>query len=409
MRRAAVVPLALPVVAALTMGAASSSPAAAPVVRLGIDGAHNANVSVAAAGFGVVVTWAARGSTSTDVYAAFSRDGGASFNAPIRVNDVPGDVRASGEQAPRVAIGGGVHVAWSSRSGETPVIRAASAPGPDHAFQPAISVHPDKLRGIRGWTSLAVDPRGAVHVAWLDGRGAAEAAPTHATPRQDLYQAVRGPDGALREARVATDVCFCCKTAVAAGPDDAVYVAWRHIYPGSLRDIAVARSDDGGRTFGAPVRLSEDGWVLDGCPDDGPSLATGAAKVLHVAWPTQVSEQTGKGIFYSYSTDGGRTFAPRLRLDEAGNAAHPQIAAAEGRVFVVWDEAAGGGARRIRMRSIDAASGASAGPALRPVATLGTGVTTTYPAVAAVPGGAVVVWTETSGSRSTVVVARAGP
>ena len=44
---------------------------------------------------------------STDVYAAFSRDGGASFGAPARVNDVDGDARVSGEQAPRVALGDG--------------------------------------------------------------------------------------------------------------------------------------------------------------------------------------------------------------------------------------------------------------------------------------------------------------
>src|SRR6185295_9760343 len=157
---------------------------------------------------------------------------------------------------------------------------------------------------------------------------------------------------------------------------------------------AVARSDDGGRTFGEPVRLSEDGWVLDGCPDDGPSLALDTAGVLHVAWPTQVSETTGKGIFYSYSTDGGRSFAPRMRLDEAGGAAHPQIAAADGRAFVVWDES-GAGAKRIRLRTV-AAPGSAAGTATPgPVTSLPTGAGATYPAVAATSEGAVVTWAET--------------
>jgi hypothetical protein len=415
MRRAALVLLGFPTVAALTIAAAASTPAA-PVVRLGIDGLSNANVSIAAAGSGVVVTWAARGGESTDVYAAWSRDGGATFEKPVRVNDVPGDARASAEQSPRVAIGNGVHVAWSSRAGDMAVIRAASAPGPDHRFLPAASVHPDKLEGIRGWTSLAVDPRGALHVAWLDGRGdvagpgspAPSAGMKRHDTRQDIYQAVRAADGSLRETRIATDVCFCCKTAVAAGPDDLVYVAFRNIYPGSLRDIAVARSGDGGRTFSDPVRLSQDGWVLDGCPDDGPALALDAARVLHVAWPTQVSEKAGKGIFYSYSTDGGRTFAPRLRLDESGGAAHPQIAAGDGRAYVVWDEAAAGGPRTIRMRSIAApkSTGGTATPG--PATTLTTGAAATYPAVAATPDGAVVTWAETTGSQSTVVVARAG-
>jgi hypothetical protein len=61
-------------------------------------------------------------------------------------------------------------------------------------------------------------------------------------------------------------VCFCCKTAIASGPDGSVYVAWRHIYPPNVRDMAVARSTDGGRTFAPPVRVSTDGWALDGAP-----------------------------------------------------------------------------------------------------------------------------------------------
>ena len=33
-------------------------------------------------------------------------------------------------------------------------------------------------------------------------------------------------------------VCYCCKTAIAAGPADTLYLAWRHVYPGNMRDMA---------------------------------------------------------------------------------------------------------------------------------------------------------------------------
>jgi hypothetical protein len=67
-----------------------------------------------------------------------------------------------------------------------------------------------------------------------------------------------------QESPVAANVCFCCKTSVTTGPRGVVYVAWRHIYPVNLRDMAVASSTDGGRTFSQPVRVSEDGWQLGG-------------------------------------------------------------------------------------------------------------------------------------------------
>ena len=237
---------------------------------------------------------------------------------------------------------------WVSRQGGASVVRAARARVGEQAFAPAITVHADNLTGARGWASLAVGQDAAVHVAWLDGRDAQDeraGAPAaghsgHKGMRQDLFQAVLRPDGTRTETRVAENVCFCCKTGVATAPDGTVYVAWRHIYPPNLRDIAVARSTDGGRTFAPPVRVSEDGWAIDGCPDDGPSIAVDAGGVLHVAWPTLVpGSDRGKGIFYSDSSDGGRTFAPRVRLDDGGGAAaHPQLAVGGDRVVVVWDQ-----------------------------------------------------------------------
>jgi hypothetical protein len=223
--------------------------------------------------------------------------------------------------------------------------------------------------------------------------------------RQDVYHAVLRA-GAKEEIRIATDVCFCCKTAVATGPDGAVYVAFRHIFPPNIRDIAVARSTDGGRTFGAPVRVSEDGWAIDGCPDDGPSIAVDARNVLHVAWPTHVSPAEGKGIFYATSRDGGRTFLPRIRLDgESGPAAHPQLAVAADRVVVVWDERGGvSTSRRVRLREM------STGPAALPseIQTLSDDASATYPAVAATEAFTLVAWTEETAAGSQIRVRRLG-
>ena len=420
---------ALAVAAAISLaggssfGAGGAAPATEPL-RLGTAGAANSGVSLAASGASVVATWAARSGAVTDVYAAWSRDGGASFEAPLRVNDVAGDARVSGEQAPRVAGSATTRIVWVSSQGGTAVVRSAARPSGEPAFAAASTVHREGLTGARGWASLAVGPDGAAHVAWLDGRGdppkdgatakPAEPGPAahaghgggrHGGSRQDLFQATVLPDGTRSETRIATNVCFCCKTAVATAPDGSVYVAWRHIYPPNLRDIAIARSLDGGRTFDAPVRVSEDGWAIDGCPDDGPSIAVDGRGALHVAWPTRVSE-LGKGIFYSRSTDGGRTFAPRARVDETpGGAGHPQLALAGDRVVVVWDEKGESG-RRARLREISAAAGAAAWPPqLEPAVVLATG-SVSYPAVAATEKATLAAWTEGEGAASSIRVLR---
>jgi hypothetical protein len=76
-------------------------------------------------------------------------------------------------------------------------------------------------------------------------------------------------------------VCYCCKTAVAAGPNGSLYAAWRHVYPGNIRDIAFTVSRDNGRTFAAPLRVSDDHWVLDGCPENGPAMAIDGRDRVH--------------------------------------------------------------------------------------------------------------------------------
>ncbi len=402
--------------AALILAAAVGSGSDSGPVRVGLDGAVNNNVSVAAAGAEVVVAWAARSGAATDVYAAWSRDGGAKFGAPVRVNHVPGDARVSGEQAPRVVLGSGVEVVWASRQGGTSVVRAARARVGERTFDPAVTVHDEHLAGVRGWASLAAGKDATTHVAWLDGRNArkeragAGGHSGHGDMRQDLFHASLLPDGTRVEARVAENVCFCCKTGVATSPDGTVYVAWRHIYPPNLRDIAVARSTDGGRTFAPPVRVSEDGWAIDGCPDDGPSIAVDAGGVVHVAWPTLVpGSDRGKGIFYSDSSDGGRTFAPRVRLDDGGGAAaHPQLAVGGDRVVVVWDQQ-GPKSRRIHSRTISRASQAAGWtPVPGPPAVLSGDLPAIYPAVAATETSTVVAWTEEARTGSIVRVLRIG-
>ena len=396
--------------AVLMLGGAS---AARPVpasgtdpIRLAVEGATNTGVSLAASGREVVATWAASAPGSTDVYAAVSRDDGQTFGSATRVNDVAGDARVSGEQAPRAGVGSGVAVVWCSKAGTSARIRAArSGPGA-LTFARAITVHPEELPGARGWASLARDPEGNAHVVWLDGRAADRGAATRSM-RQDIFHAVWRKDGSHEETTVATDVCFCCKTAVAVGPEGAVYVAWRHVYPTNLRDIAVARSTDGGKTFSAPVRVSADGWQIAGCPDDGPALAVDETGVLHIAWPTMVggADRAVKGIFYSYSADGGRTFAARRRIDEEGTgAAHPQIAAGAGRVAIVWDEA--GATRHAFLREVSTDPKRPGWtPVLGAIRVLSAGPAV-YPAIAATTSSLVAAWTETTAAGSEIRVRR---
>ena len=245
--------------------------------------------------------------------------------------------------------------------------------------------------GDRGWPSLALDSRGTAHAIWLDHRGLAaarrrrEPGTTKAAAHDGVamaqksglyYAAARARRPTERE--LAKGVCYCCKTALAAGADQAVYAAWRHVYPGNIRDIAFTVSRDGGRSFAAPIRVSEDTWAINGCPDDGPAIAVDAQGKSIWRGRRWLAAPNPEGALFYASTRDGRTFTPRTRSprSEAPKPAHPQIVVdRRGRIVVAWDELLNG--QRLAAAREVSKSGQRVN--FGPVITLSPGKPATYP------------------------------
>lgn len=364
---------------AIVLTAAVSNHAASDPVTLSVSGRANSNVSLAAIGPFVAAVWSAAASGgATDVFAASSRDGGRTFSVPVRVNSTPGDARVNGEQPPRLALKAGtggvaeIAVVWTTKgSAGTKLLSATSTDG-GRTYSASALVPGSDAPGNRGWEALGVGPDGRFFSVWLDHRklvaphqmvmagehhhvsgaaAAASAAPTRPAASLDgaataqlsqLY--IAALDGTTIPQAVTGGVCYCCKTAIAAGAGNSLFLAWRHVYPGNMRDIAFTVSRDGGRTFAPPVRVSEDTWQIDGCPDDGPSMAVDRQGTVHVVWPSVVTERGGqvKALFHAMTRD-GRTFTPRERIPTEGQANHPQLTIdGTGTLAVVWDESGTG-------------------------------------------------------------------
>jgi hypothetical protein len=162
-----------------------------------------------------------------------------------------------------------------------------------------------------------------------------------------------------------------------------------------------------GRTFGPSERVSEDNWMLDGCPENGPSITVDARDRVHVVWPTllpatdSTSEPT-LALFYATSAD-GRTFTPRARVPTEGAARHPQIAlGSRDGLFIVWDEQ-DAGTRRVAAARAEAGGKEPVTFVRQPLADAGPAG---YPVVASVADAEVVAWTSGSGASSTIKLTR---
>jgi hypothetical protein len=390
-------------------------------IRLGLPGRASATPSIAARGDFVVVAWGASlPQGGGDVFVSVSRDAARSFAEPVRVDARIGEARLGGELPPRVALGPArsgdtpaIHVTWGARaslreSALTEIRTARSVDGGRTFEKPAV-LNAEGAGGDRGWHATAMDPRGVAHAVWLDHRAIPSRKPGEAhvhgtgvdmSQMSGLYYAGAGP-GSERE--LTRGVCYCCKTALVVSDEGAIYAAWRHVYPGSIRDIAFTMSADGGRTFAAPARVSVDNWTLAGCPDDGPAIALDREGPVHIVWPTVIDGPAPEGaIFYASTRDGSR-FTPRVRVPTLGGPkpSHPQILAdGDGSLVVAWDEAVGGMRRAAVRRVTFDRTGL---PVFGEVQGLG-GEGGAFPVMAASSRGILAAWTRGSGVSSHVVV-----
>jgi hypothetical protein len=417
MRRAFVAVL----IVATALGATLSLGATVSGVTLAVPGRSNQTPWAAALGPFVAVAWGAQVTDGKpDVFVAVSRDSGQTFGPAVRVNGIEGEARLGGELPPRVALvprSGGVPeivVAYGAKTTGTAIKVSRSSDG-GRTFSSARELQAPGVAGDRGWHALTIDNTGDVHVMWLDHRGMvsdqAESPAHHEAAAMDgaamaqrsgLYYA-KGT--APEERELLKGVCYCCKVALASGADGAIIGAWRHVYPGNIRDIAFTLSRDGGRSFAAPQRLSEDRWQLAGCPDDGPALAVDKDGTIHAVWPTVMGGDKPEGaIFYASSRD-GRTFSPRTRVPTLGSPKpmHPQIVAgAAGTLVVAWDEVIGG-VRQASTRAVGFDEGGQ--PTFGPITRLGApDAPSSYPMLVSTPAGLLAVYVEGKPGASSIRV-----
>jgi hypothetical protein len=104
-----------------------------------------------------------------------------------------------------------------------------------------------------------------------------------------------------------------------------------------FRDIAVARSEDGGKTFRSSI-VNHDGWELYACPTDGASMTVDGSGRIDVVWFTAKADVPR--VYIASSIDHGTSFAKPELLDpgqKAAKHAHA-VAVGDGLVLAAWDD-----------------------------------------------------------------------
>ncbi|MFB6455137.1 sialidase family protein [Chitinophaga sp. Hz27] len=199
------------------------------------------------------------------------------------------------------------------------------------SWQPAVALVTDTAGYDQRYFDLALMPNGEAAAIWLDNRKN-----TNAEGSTLYFATTEGKSGFQGAKPVVETVCQCCRTKLYVDKSsNKVHIVYRDIINDSIRDMVHQVSEDGGKTFSAPVRISADNWVVNGCPHTGPTLAANA-KGLHFAWFTMGH---GKGVFYCNSSDNGNTYTQKESLSDVAMAKHPQLICTDnGDIYIAWDE-----------------------------------------------------------------------
>lgn len=221
----------------------------------------------------------------------------------------------------------------------------------DGTWSPAFSPHTDDTPTEHGFVSMIALDADRVLAVWLDGRKTGggghddhDSHGGHESGDEDgvsdlsramtLRSAVVHRDGSLTDEHEIDDaICDCCQTSLVAVPGGAV-VLYRDRSDREIRDIAVARYDMGSGAWSEPRIIHDDGWQINGCPVNGPRLASMGSSVVAVWFTMGGDVATVKA---ARSDDGGITFGEPVVVDQGRtNGRADVVLDARGTAWISW-------------------------------------------------------------------------
>ncbi len=296
---------------------------AAPMVALSPTGART-------------VAWVSAPEGGSDGRLYISTNGG-----PVsELRDSLGGIEPHGEAPPKVdyAPNGTLYALYAvgkvipGRRFPFTTLRFASSVDSGRTWRAPRTVARSMAQGSRNFHALHVAQDSTVYVAWLESGDEAKSGVY-------LTRSVDGGSSWRPPVRVAVEeACPCCRTAIATSSDGTVYLAWRSVAAGNVRDVVAARSTNRGETWTAPGRVHADDFVIDGCPHAGPSMHVDAAGRVHIAWWTGAEGRAG--VYYARAENGAAGFGPAIEISSGRlvRPSHVQLALDGENVAVAWDD-----------------------------------------------------------------------
>jgi hypothetical protein len=230
---------------------------------------------------------------------------------------------------------GTLYAHWLQKSGSDTYaydVRVARSRDDGKTWDESLVIHRDRKPVEHGFAS--VTPRGkGVDLVWID----------NGTIHHASLESTGGPKN---EVELDAKSCECCATGMTVtskGP----LVVFRDRLEGEVRDISITRFVGGKWT--APRLVHGDGWVINGCPVNGPQ-ADAIGERVAVAWYTGAAPRPR--VQLAWSNDAGATFTNPALIDDGKPLGRVDVVLVDkNTALVTWLEQTANGAE-IRARRV---------------------------------------------------------
>ena len=172
-------------------------------------------------------------------------------------------------------------------------------------------LHTDGVKAEHGFVSIIPNHNQGFFITWLDGRNTVDKdLDGYHKPMTIRFAEITNKGDIIDESELDSATCDCCQTSIAVTNKGPV-VVYRDRSDKEVRDIYIARKING--IWGVPTPIHNDGWEINGCPVNGPKVASNSNN-LAVSWFTVSNEKPIVNL--SFSKSNGASFGTLIKIND---------------------------------------------------------------------------------------------
>ena len=169
----------------------------------------------------------------------------------------------------------------------------------------------DGVKAEHGFVSIIANNKKGFFITWLDGRNTIEKKlDGDHKPMTIRFAEITDKGDVIKESELDASTCDCCQTSIAITNDGPI-VVYRDRGEKEVRDIYSVKNING--TWEEPNVVHDDGWIINGCPVNGPKVAVNS-KDLAIAWFTVFNDNPLVNV--SFSKNNGNSFGAPVKVND---------------------------------------------------------------------------------------------